>query len=279
MHSNLCLRTILLTCVALGLASSAFAQLDYPLDVAATTEGTQFIADRNLPGGWKIEGGQLTKFFAGRKQFRTPLNAVRCVAIDRDGHLLAGDSATREVYRFDPSGQPTPLTGGQIGIPMGIGVLPDGNLLVADLELHRVWQVPAAGGKPEVLAELKAPHGVCVDAEGKLWAVSHGPNQVVRWGGEKRWETVVEGTPFQFPHEIVVAPDKTAYVSDGYAKAIWRIPAGGKPEKWVSGEPLKNPVGLALRDGQLLVADPHAKAIFQIDAAGKVTSLAIKAGE
>ncbi|HBL43028.1 MAG TPA: hypothetical protein DDZ90_06490, partial [Planctomycetaceae bacterium] len=83
-------------------------------------------------------------FFTGSKVFRTPLNAVRCVAIDKEGHVLAGDSSTREVYRFEKAGaKPQPLTNGGIGIPMDVVVLKNGDLLVSDLELQQIWKVPA----------------------------------------------------------------------------------------------------------------------------------------
>ena len=124
------------------------------------------------------------------------MNAVRCLAIDKAGSLLAGDTATREVYRFDKAGKPVPLTDGGIGIPMSIAVNSKGDLLVADLELHRIWKVPAAGGKPEQVAEVQAPRGVCVDSEDNVWVVSHGKNQVVRITASGKVETVVEGRPF-----------------------------------------------------------------------------------
>jgi hypothetical protein len=68
-----------------------------------------------------------------------------------------------------------------------------------------------------------------------------------------------------------VAPDGTCYVSDGYAKAVWKIPPGSKPAKWVAGGPLVNPVGLAWKGGNLLIADPHARAIFAATPNGKTT--------
>jgi sugar lactone lactonase YvrE len=207
------------------------------------------------------------------------LNAVRCVALDKTGSLLAGDSATREVYRFGDDGKPVPLTNGGIGIPMGITVDSKGQLLVADLELHRIWKVPAEGGEPEQLAEVPAPRGVCIDDDDNLWVVSHGKDHVVRVSPDGKVETVVKGRPFQFPHTIVLDQDKTAYVCDGYAKAVWKVPPGGEPAKWVSGEPLVNPVGLAQRGDGLLVVDPRANAVFEVDATGKPTKLELKLKE
>lgn len=252
----------------------ASAQMQYPLSAVAAESGTIYVADRNLPGIWKIENGKLSRFFEGSKRYRTPLYAVRCVILDKAGAVLAGDSATREVYRFGSDGKPVPLTNGGIGMPMSIAVNSKGDLLVADLELHRIFKVPAAGGKPESVAEVNAPRGLAIDADDNLWVVSHGKNQVVRVTPDGKLETVVEGRPFLFPHNIAVAPDKTAYVTDGYSKAVWKIPAGGKPEKWVSGEPLVNPVGLAWRNANLLVVDSRANAVFEVTPDGKVTKLA-----
>jgi sugar lactone lactonase YvrE len=261
---------------ALGSAEPAPAQMQYPLSAVASESGTIYVADRNLPGIWKIDDNKLSPFFEGSKRYRTPLYAVRCVTLDKSGALLAGDSATREVYRFDKDGKPTALTDGGIGMPMSIAVNSKGELLVADLELHRIWKVPAAGGKPEQLAEVQAPRGLAVDSEDSLWVVSHGKNQIVRVTPGGKLETVVEGRPFLFPHNIVLGQDKTAYVTDGYSKAVWKIPPGGKPEKWVSGDPLINPVGLAWRKQNLLVVDPRANAVLEITPDGKIAKLAVQ---
>ena len=86
----------------LGCATASTAEeLRYPLSIAVHRSGAVYLADRNLPGVWRIEGERLGLFFRGSKKFRTPLNAIRCVAFDGDGKLLAGDTATRDIYRFD----------------------------------------------------------------------------------------------------------------------------------------------------------------------------------
>jgi sugar lactone lactonase YvrE len=257
------------------LAITAFpvrAEMRYPLAVVADESAVLYVADRDLPGVWKFESDRLASYFTGSKQFRTPLNAVRSLAIDNDGSLLVGDTSTREIYRFDADGRPTGLTDGGIGIPMGIAVTEAGDLLVSDLELHRIWKVPGKGGRPELLAEVPAPRGVCLDRDGRLLVVSHGKDgPLLRVASDGRITTVVGGRPFEFPHDVAIDPDGTIYVSDGYAKAVWRIREAGKHEKWVSGAPLMNPVGLSWTKDGLLVADPRANAVFAIDATGKVT--------
>jgi sugar lactone lactonase YvrE len=260
-----------------GVSAANASEMAYPLSVAADQQGELFVADRNLPGIWQLSGDQLTQLFQGSKKFRTPLNAVRCVAIDREGQLLAGDSATRDIYRFDAEKRPQPLTDqgqgyGEIGVPMDIVIDSQGDLVVADLELHRIVKVPAAGGAVNELFQIQAPRGLFWDAQQRLWVISGRTLVRVEADGSKK-TIVAEGT-FEFPHNVVVNAEGTAFVTDGYAKAVWRIVDGGKPEKWVSGEPLQNPVGLELHNARLYVADPHAKSIFEIDASGKVTARA-----
>lgn len=249
------------------------ADFAYPLAVASASSGPVYAADRDLPGVWKIDEGKLSVFFQASKKFRTPLNAVRCLAFDADGKLLAGDSSTRDVYRFNDAGQPVPLTKGGIGIPMAIAVAKSGDLVVADLELHLLWKVPAAGGPAVKIKEVPAPRGVAVDSADRIWVVSHGPDQVLRVLPDGMVEPIVKGRPFQFAHQIVLADDNTAYVTDGYAKAVWKVVPGAEPQKLCAGDPLVNPVGIARRGDRLLIADPRAKAIFQLDSAGKIERL------
>lgn len=257
------------------------AEMQYPLGVAATKDGVIYVADRALPGVWKIAGGKLELYFQASKKFRTPLNAVRCLAVDGQGRLYAGDSATREVYRFNAEGKPEPLTEGAIGIPMAIAFR-DQEVIVCDLEPpHRVLSVPAAGGAPKELARVRAPRGVAVDPRGRIWVVTHDSDrQVVRIAADGSIESVVKGRPFEFPQTIALDEQLNAYVADGYAHAVWKIGAEGPPKKLADGKPLVHPDALCWLDGKLLVvdprarmADPAAKGLFTVTLDGQVAPL------
>ena len=152
---------------------------------------------------------------------------------------------------------------------------PDGTLLVADLETHRVWQVPAEGGKPVEFVRVTAPRGLALDGKGRLWILSTSSKkgQLLRADAKGKLEAIVSKRTFQFPHNVAVVDDATAYVTDGYGKAVWKIAGSADPEKWISGAPLVNPVGLSARGSQILVADPRAKTVFTADAAGKLSVL------
>ena len=266
---------------AVTMRRSAHCQeMIYPLSSAVDSSGSIFVADRELPGVWKVSSGKLSNYFKGEKKFRTPLNAVRCLALDHEGKLLAGDSATRDIYRFDGEGKPQPLTKGGIGIPIDIAVAKGGDIFVADLELHIIYKVPSAGGKPVEFAKIVAPRGMTIDAEDNLWIICHREDLLIKLSPDAKKTVVVKGQPLtapSFPAGIVVGKDGIAFVADGYNKAIWKIAADGKPVKLFSGAPLVHPVGLTWRGEKLLVTDPKVKGLIEVDLAGKAAKLEIKA--
>lgn len=248
----------------------------YPLDAAVTADGTYYIADRKLPGIWKLKDGTNSVFYQGKAAFRTPLNAVRCVTVAADGQLYAGDSATREIYQISEKGEAKPLTNGSIGIPTAIAVAGD-TIYVTDLELQRIWKFPTAG-----LPETKGPtefavvggcRGLFADDNGFIWVLSSLKPQLRKYTGDGKFETVVDDLTFEFPHQVFVTKDGTAYVTDGYAHAIWKIAPGGKPEKWVSGEPLVNPIGIRQQGENFIICDSRANALFQVTPDKQVTKI------
>lgn len=265
-------------CLTAAVGASGVRAADgfvYPVSVAAAPDATLYVADRMLPGVWKVRDGQASVFSQGRKQFRTPLNAIRTVAVAPDGSVFVGDSATREVYRLEADGTPTPLTNGRIGIPVDIAIDQSGQLFVSDLETQRIWKLPAAGGDPQELVQLAAPRGLFVDAEDRLWAIAaSGEAPLVRVTAEGAVEPVVRTRAFEFPHDVVVNAAGTAFVSDNYARCIWQVSPAGEVTKLAAEPPLNGPVGLAAQAEGVLIADPRAKAIFQLDAAGTLTTVA-----
>lgn len=252
---------------------SAGPALVYPLGAVRAEDGTTFIVDRKLPGVFKLADGKLSVAAKGSKKFRTPLNAPRCIAFDKDGKLLVGDTPTREVYRIEADGSAKPLTGGGIGMAMAIAVDAEGDIFVADLELHRIFKVPAEGGKPATFAAIAAPRGLAFDSDGNLLVVSTTEDQVFRVTPDGKATVVVPGRPFRFPHNIAVAKDGTFFVTDGYGKCVWKVAGEEKPVKLASGEPFANPVGITLTGETLLVVDSRANAVFEVDLEGKVSKL------
>jgi hypothetical protein len=254
------------------------ADMQYPLSVAAGKDGALFVADKNMHGLWKISGGQIEPFFQGSNKFRTPMNSVLCVAVDSKGRVVAGDSATREVYRFNEKAEPEPLTKGGIGIPWALAFDSKGDILVCDLEIHRIVKVPEAGGVPVEVAEVAGPRGIAIDAKDRAWVISAGgKNQVLRISTGGTQEIVVEGKPMNNPLSITLDNGQNAYICDNYEHAVWKIPKDGKPEKWITGKPLDKPVGISFAGERLLIADPHAVMVFEASLDGKIAPVKYEA--
>jgi DNA-binding beta-propeller fold protein YncE len=275
MQKHAMLRLTLLALIASASLTAVHAdELQYPLSVAAGKDGVIYVADKDMHGIWKIYAGKLEPLFRGSNKFRTPLNAVWCVGVDPKGRVVAGDSATREVYRFNDKNEPEPLTKGGVGIPWALAFDSKGDILVCDLEIHQVVKVPGEGGEPVKVAQVAGPRGIAIDAADRAWVVSGGgKNQVLRVDPQGNVETVVEGRPFQFPLNITLDKEQNAYLCDNYSHAIWKIPKDGKPEKFLADKPLDMPVGITFTGDGLLIADPHAKMVFEATLDGKISPL------
>ena len=247
--------------------------MKYPLAVVAA-EKSIYIADRKLPGIWKMSGEKTEIHFQGSPRFRTPLNAVRCLALDSKGVLYAGDSSTREIYSLKDPEKPEPLTNGAIGIPVAMAFDSKDVLFVADLETQRIWKFPATGGQPEEVAVIPAPRGIAIDAKDRLWVVSHGKNQLLRLSHDgKQKEVIVKGHPWKFPHQLVLKDDQSAYVVDGYGKTVWSVSENGTSKSFVKDTRFKNPTCVALQKKNLLIVDPQANSLFSVDETNKVRVL------
>jgi streptogramin lyase len=244
----------------------------YPLDAVANADGTLFIVDRNLPGirRWSPEG--LTVFVQGSKKFREPLNAPRCLALTPDGALIIGDSATRDLYRINAEGKPQAITGGKIGIPMDLAIAADGTIYIADLETRTVLKIAPNSTFPELFVKLNA-RGLCLDNAGNLWVVTQDNEQLVKVTADGKTEVIVATRLFDFPHQVIVNAAGEALLTDGYAKAVWKVVPGQAPQKVFQGEPLINPVGISLLGTDWIVTDPRAAKVIKFDSANQPSVL------
>lgn len=264
------LRAIGMLLIGLLLSDDSHAEgFQYPLAVGVDSNRTVYVVDRDLPGIWKVQDGKPSIYYQGSKKFRTPLNAVRCIAVDSKGVLYAGDSSTREVYRFDEPGKPVPLAKGEIGIPMAIAIDSSGNLFVADTERHVIFKIAKGDGSVTQWAKVQGPRGIAVDSKDRVLVISNSKQPLVRFTTDAKQETVIEEPIFQFINHMVLDVNDNAYICDGYAKTIWKATPDGKTEKFFSGEPLKHPVGIAFDKNQLIIADPHLKQIFSLPMEGE----------
>jgi DNA-binding beta-propeller fold protein YncE len=274
-----CSLILLAASVCLRPLPAAADGMIYPLGAVRSDDGKVSVVDLRLPGVWQGSDGKLDHFFKASKKFRTPLNAARCIAFDKDGKVLVGDTSTRQVYRFSDDGKPTKLAGDGVGIgmPMALAVDAEGTIFVADLELHRIFKLPHEGGKPVELPVVSAPRGLAFDSEGNLIVVSTTKDQLLKVTMQGEVSVLVAGRPFDFPHNIAISKDGTKFITDGYGKCIWKVGADNKPAKLISGEPFVNPVGISIAGDVLLVTDPRANAVFEVTLDGKLTNLKLPA--
>lgn len=263
-----------LSLVGAPASAAAGEDLLYPVDVAVDAKGAIFVADHEAHALLRAtdEGYEVVARGDGRP--RTPLYGIRHIAA-RNGGWVASDPATMKLYAITSSGEVTALADDDRFVtPWGVAVEASGDVLAVDRVTHRLRRL-RADGTAEDVAEVRAPRAVLVDDEGGIIVLTDEALVRVDDGQAK---PVHGEAPFEFPHDAVLHPDGGFYVSDGYAKTIWRVRPDGATEPFVQGDPLRSPQGLAIeKNGDLLVADAHARAIFRITPKGELTQLARRA--
>jgi streptogramin lyase len=188
-----------------------------------------------------------------------------------------------------------------------------GNMFFAEMQNHIVRRVDAkthtistvagtgvAGfsgdGGPAVKAQLRQPHSIAFDPEGRLLICDIGNVRIRRvnlergtietWAGTgERGPTPdgspIEGTPLNGPRAITVAPDGQLYLVlregnavyriDPRAGRIWHVAGTGETGHTGDGGPAKlaklsGPKGIAWApDGSLYLADTESHTIRRID--------------
>jgi len=264
--------------------------MEYPLFLALDASGAAIVGDQDSPAIWKATSdGTVTKLFQASRQFRTPLNRPKGVAIDAEGNAYICDPTTMDVYRLGSDGKPVGLTGkpikelngkpgvrGEIIQPEGIAVGPDGTVYVADLKLHTIFRLPKGSKTPIKLATVDAPHGMLLDADGSLVVVSHGESHLVRvkiadGSVTKILPGRLEGKLPPFPLSVAKKADGVYLVTDNYNKCLWAVDKGGKASLFANPPDFKKVTGVGVaKDGKIAVADPASQCIHWLSPDGKI---------
>ena len=240
------------------------------MDVAVGPGGQIYVADIEAAALLRWSGNGFEVVARGEGLPRTPLFGIRHIVPTGDGSVLASDPATMALYRISSSGEieAIPDDAGFV-TPWGIAVDASGDILAVDRVTQRLRRVRP--DSVEEVATIRAPRAILAEGDGSLHVLTD--RNVLRMAGGEG-EPLVQSPPFEFPHDFVRAPDGGFFVSDGYARCIWRVSPEGRVSVHARGEPFISPQGLALSaDGDLLVADAHARTIFRVSGGGQVLPL------
>ncbi len=153
-------------------------------------------------------------------------------------------------------------------------------IVVADTANHAIRRI--ANGQVTTIARgLRLPHGIAVDAQGRVWICDTG-NHAIRRIEQDGTLTVIAGaigTPgesdgsplaarFRFPEAIVVESDTSVIVADTGNHKLRRITAD-RVTTIATASPLRSPSGVALdAASNLYVAEREANAVRKIAANG-----------
>jgi sugar lactone lactonase YvrE len=268
------------------------AQLYNPNGVVVDSAGTLFIADvgnnriravdttatiTTVAGtgadGFSGDGGAATS-----AQLSVGWVYPSGAAVDPAGELFIADVVNNRIRTVDTAGRITtvagsgffgfsgdggPATHAQLFYPSGVAVDPAGNLVVADVENHRIRRIDAAGtittvagtgaagfggdGGPATSAQLTYPSGVAVDPAGDLFIGDTSNNRIRKVDTVGTITTVAGTGTFGF---------------------------GGDGGPATSAQ-LGGPFGVAVDPaGNLFIADHDNNRIRKVDPAGTITTVA-----
>jgi sugar lactone lactonase YvrE len=219
-----------------GLAT--YAQLSGPADVALDRNGNLYIGDQNNSRVRRVDTRGYITTVAGNGTFGyggdgaaavdAAISYPTGIDVDDRGNLYIADRYSYRIRKVSPqgvistvagngeynpldlSGDGSPATQVQLGVPTDVVVAPDGSLYVADNASHRVRKVRSNGviitvagngnygssgdGGLAVNALLDAPYRLALDAQGNLFISDYANNRVRRVDNVSGIITTVAGT-------------------------------------------------------------------------------------
>ncbi|WP_187290272.1 Ig-like domain repeat protein [Terriglobus saanensis] len=175
------------------------AELDTPMGIAVSAEGTLWIADAHNHRVRLVSPNGIISTIAGSSGSGTVLRQPVALAFDVDGALYIADAADHRIRRVDENGSISTVAGtgdqgysgdegpailARIDSPSSLAFDAAGRLLFADRRNHRIRRVDvdgtvhtvagdgSASGEGDGMAvhtPLAMPRGVSVDADGNLF--------------------------------------------------------------------------------------------------------------
>lgn len=263
------------------------------------------------------------------------------VIIGPDGALYFCDLDNQRIRRIDPStgrtttiagngsvgysGDGGPATQAALNMPHEIQFDRDGHLYIVERDSHAVRRVDgntgiistvagtgeagfSGDGGPATNAQLRQPHSIAFDPQGRLLICDIGNHRIRRvdpatgvintWAGTGDREDTpdgapLSGTPLNGPRAMALDPNGNLYLALREGNAIYRIDlntetlhhVAGTGERGHTGDggpatraTLGGPKGLAYHDGRLYVADTENHVIRMVDISSGLISTVLGDG-
>ena len=265
------------------------ARFSEPFGVAATPDGTIFVADAGQANAIRqiLPDGHVSTLATG---FSTPSG----LALGNDGTLYVADTGNDAVRRVSRDGTITTIDG--FNGPVGVAVAPDGRVVVADTYNDRIRVIerdgtittlagsahPGADDGEGGAASFDTPTGLAIDARGTIYVADTGNNmvRVVDMNGNVTTPSWSYGTGFSRPLGVAVGPHGEVYVADdsrivaidrdSASRTLAGAGVGFRDGDGASAR-FRRPSGIALlRAGQLVVADAGNALVRLVAAASQL---------
>jgi len=167
-----------------GTISTIANQLNNPTSVAIDNQGSVYIADSGNNRIVQVPASGTADTFA-------TITGLLAVAVDPSGNVVAADSS--QIWSVPASNAPTPLVGG-LTSPNGLAYASDGTLFIADTAANIIREFSTSGGLTAIAgtgtsgfsgdgasalaAQLNAPAGIAIGANGTLLIADSGNNRI-----------------------------------------------------------------------------------------------------
>ncbi|MCZ7575549.1 MAG: 6-bladed beta-propeller [Dehalococcoidia bacterium] len=232
-------------------------------------------------------------------QFFAPVD----VEADADGNLYVIDSATKKLQKFDPQGnfitsidiRNNAADSGEQSQPWGLGIGPDGEVVVADtfgwrvrvyntdLELRASFGDPPDTSKAPGPFDLFGPRDAAVDSSGNVWVTDTGNDRIQVFTLDGQFVRTIGSSgsgPGQFdePVGIDIGPDGAIYVADMYNSRVQVLNPDGTyraqftVEGWGGIEVNDKPYLRVLSDGRVAASVPSLNLVRILGADGALSA-------
>ena len=167
-----------------GTMTTIASQLNDPVSVALDAQGSVYIADSGNNRIVQVTAGGTVGTFA-------KINGPLAVAVDASGDVFAAD--TTQVWKIASGGTPASLITG-LTSPGAMVFASDGTLIIADTGANVIRQLGTSGvltviagigtagfsgdGSPALAAQLNAPAGIAMGANGAILIADSGNNRI-----------------------------------------------------------------------------------------------------